>query len=163
MISGEKKKREERRRLDSFAPVFWRLQNSRKTTSNQRDTFFLFLFNDPADFFLSVFLSCCTGIFVFVCVPLDFFCEKRKRKRTNTHKHTHTPQILILSKKKKKKLRNKNRARSDNCPEVTRGCRTRMQTRTRGVYEEANLDADSFFFFLLFFEALKTTKKKKHS
>lgn len=128
-------------------PFFDGCKTPEKPPQTSATPFFFSCLMTPLTSFCLCFFLLARG-FLFLCVCRSISSAKKGKEKEQTH--THTPD-LDLEQKKKKKLRNKNRARSDNCPEVTRGCRTRMQTRTRGVYEEANLDADSFFFFFFFF------------
>lgn len=125
-------------------PFFDGCKTPEKPPQTSATPFFFSCLMTPLTSFCLCFFLLARG-FLFLCVCRSISSAKKGKEKEQTH--THTPDLDL---EQKKKLRNKNRARSDNCPEVTRGCRTRMQTRTRGVYEEANLDADSFFFFFFF-------------
>lgn len=125
-------------------PFFDGCKTPEKPPQTSATPFFFSCLMTPLTSFCLCFFLVARG-FLFLCVCRSISSAKKGKEKEQTH--THTPDLDL---EQKKKLRNKNRARSDNCPEVTRGCRTRMQTRTRGVYEEANLDADSFFFFFFF-------------
>ena len=132
-----------------------------KTTSNQRDTFFLFLFNDPADFFLSFLLSSFFPVArgFFVCACRSNSSAKKGKEKEQTHTHTHTPDFDL--EQKKKNLRNENRARSDNCPEVTHAdaehaCKHVREAFTRKLILMLIL----FFFFFFPFRSVKNKQKK---